>query len=336
MAGPTIRDVADSAGVSIATVSRALTGQDVVSEETRLRVEAAARSLNYRVNSHARFLRSSRSRTVGLLVSDVRNPFFAHLAHRIQADLAAQGYATFIGSAAEDEDHQEAYLASLLQHRIDGVLVSPQGNDSPVLRQLLDLRIPVVFVDRTLPGFDVPYVDSDPGPGLAQAVTGLRSAGYRRVGFLAGPLNTSTGRDRLTQFQKVAPPIVGGDNVLVGRGGYDVEQVQASLEDLIGHGVDAVIFGYGPNTFTGLRLFGRLDIEPGNDLGVVSFDDIETFQLLDPPVAVISQQVDELGSTAVRMLIELMGGAECESTRVPTSFIFRRSAGTPRNRRGSG
>lgn len=327
MSEPTIRDVAGAAGVSIATVSRALTGQDVVSEETRLKVEDAARQLHYRVNSHARSLRSSRSHTVGLLVSDVRNPFFAQLAHRIQTDLAARGYATFIGSAAENQTRQDAYLSSLLQHRIDGVIVTPQGSDSQVLRQMIDMDLPVVFVDRTVPELGVPFVDSDPAPGIRQAIEVLFAASHKKIGFIAGPLDTSTGRDRLEQFQLIAPGIIGSDNALIAHGGFDENQSRAALEYLVGERVDALIFGYSPNTFVALRQLHRLGIVPGRDIGLVSFDDIETFVLMDPPIAVISQQIDELGATAVRMLTSLMQGDIPVSSRIPTTFIARRSIG---------
>lgn len=327
MAEPTIRDVAHRARVSIATVSRALTDQDVVSEETRQKVLSAAADLNYQVNSHARFLRSSRSHTVGLLVSDIRNPFFAQLAHKIQTDLAARGYATFIGSASEDSGRQDAYLTSLLQQRIDGVILTPQGDDSRVLHQMIDQGLPVVFVDRTVPGVDVPFVDSDPAPGIERAVSVLYEVGHRKVGFVAGPMNTSTGRDRVGQFERIAPEILGADGALVAHGGYDEKQATAALEHLLSEGVEALIFGYAPNTFTALRDLHRAGLVPGRDIGLVSFDDIDTFTLIDPPISVISQQVEELGAVAVRMLTSLMRGERPLSLRIPTKFIVRRSIG---------
>lgn len=327
MSESTIHDVAKRAGVSIATVSRALTGGDVVSEETKAKVLEAAQQLQYQVNSHARSLRSARSHTVGLLVSDVRNPFFAQLAHRVQTDLAARGFATFIGSAAESTERQDQYLTTLLRQRVDGVIVTPQGGDSRVLHQIIDQGIPVVFVDRTAEGVDVPSVDSDPTPGMKSAIEALFGAGHHKVGFVAGPLGTSTGRDRLTQFEKLAAPVFGETNALVAHGGLDEEQAESAVEYLLSEGVDALMFGYAPNTFVALRMLHKRGMVPGRDIGVVSFDDIEAFMLLDPPISVISQQVDELGATAVRMLTELMRQGSPESKRIPTSFISRPSVG---------
>lgn len=327
MSEATVHDVAKRAGVSIATVSRALTGQDTVSEKARRKVLRAAEELQYQVNSHARSLRSSRSHTVGLLVPDIRNPFFAELAHKIQTDLAARGYATFIGSASEDSAHQDSYLTSLLQQRIDGVIVAPQGDNSPVLRQLIDQRLPMVFVDRIVAGLQVPSVDSDPAPGTEQAVFALLATGHSRIGFVAGPLNTSTGRERRTQFEEIATRALGPEDALVAHGGYDEKQVTAAVDYLLAEGADALIFGYAPNTFAALRQLHREGIVPGADIGLVSFDDIDTFTLLDPPIAVISQQTDELGAVAVQMLSKLINGEEPRSRRIPTKFIARQSIG---------
>ena len=324
---PTVRDVAERAGVSIATVSRALSDQDVVSVDTRERVLEAAADLNYHVNGHARSLRSARSNTIGLLVSDIRNPFFAELAHVIQTDLARRGYATFIGSASEDRERQDAYLASLMEQRIDGVILSPQSDESQSIRRMIDLKLPIVFVDRTVPDLGIASVDSDPSQGIREALEALSGVGWKTVGFVAGPMNTSTGRDRLAEFEYVADEVFPPDHVRVAYGGYSESQVNSALDLLLDQGVDALIFGYSPNAISALRELRRRGLVPGRDIAFVSFDDLDLFTLMDPAIAVISQDVKQMGTAAVKILLALMRGEKPTSQRIPTQFITRRSIG---------
>ncbi|WP_075890427.1 LacI family DNA-binding transcriptional regulator [Actinomyces provencensis] len=329
MTPTTIRDVAQVAGVSIATASRVLTGSRSTSEASRERVLAAADQLHYRVNAHARALRSARSGTAGLLVPDIRNPFFAELAHTVQTELFRHGMSTLIGSASEDGTQQDRHLRDLLEQQIDGVILAPQGGSTPVLEAMAAEGVPMVFVDRVAPGLEVPFVDSDPSPGIQQAVQDLIAVGHQRIAFVAGPLNTSTGHDRLEAFTRIAREHLPPADTPVIHAGYDTEACVAGLEEQLADGIRAFVFGYSPNTLTALPHFRRTGWHVGGDVSVVSFDDIEVFTLVDPRISVISQHVHEMGRLAVGMLDMILAGGVPSSTRLSTTLIRRDSVTAP-------
>lgn len=330
MTPTTIRDVAQVAGVSIATASRVLTGSRSTSETSRERVLAAADQLHYRVNAHARALRSARSGTAGLLVPDIRNPFFAELAHTVQTELFQRGMSTLIGSASEDGAQQDRHLRDLLEQQIDGVILAPQGGSTPVLEAMAAEGVPMVFVDRVAPGLNVPFVDSDPSPGIEQSLQDLIAHGHHRIAFVAGPLNTSTGHDRLEAFTRIArdhdlPP----SDAPVIHAGYDTEACVAGLEEQLADGIRAFVFGYSPNTLASLSHFRRTGWQVGGEVSVVSFDDIEVFTLVDPRISVISQHVHEMGRLAVEMLDIILAGGVPSSTRLATTLVRRDSVTAP-------
>ena len=208
MGAPTIKDVAALAGVSLGTASRVLTGHPSTSARSRERVTAAAARLGYTVNARARSLRAARSDVVALLVPDVRNTFFAQLAHTVQTALFARGLTTLISSASEDAEQQDRYLRVLLEQRIDGVILAPQGDATPGLHALIERRTPLVFVDRTITELDVPSIDSDPAPGMRSAVEELVAHGHSSVTYVAGLLGSPTGRERLAAFERAAAPLL--------------------------------------------------------------------------------------------------------------------------------
>ena len=185
--GVTLRDVAAHAGVSLGTASRVLSGNPATSPEARARVSDAVAVLGYRPNAQARSLRLTRTHAIGLLVSDVRNPFFADVAHAAEQAALGADYVTLLGNANEDVDQQDRYLETFLNQRVDGVVLAPQGRGSGSLQSLVDSQMPVVFVDRTVEGFDVPSVTTDSRTGMNEAVAYLAAAGHDRVGFIGGP-----------------------------------------------------------------------------------------------------------------------------------------------------
>ena len=148
-------------GVSLGTASRVLSGHPATSPQARDRVTEAVTALGYRPNVQARSLRLTRTQAIGLLVSDVRNPFFADVAHAAEQAALAADYVTLLGNANENVEQQDRYLETFLNQRVDGVVLAPQGRGSGSLDALIASQMPVVFVDRTVDGFDVPSVTTD-------------------------------------------------------------------------------------------------------------------------------------------------------------------------------
>ncbi len=169
------------------------------SPDARARVTEAATALGYRPNAQARSLRLTRTHVLGLLVSDVLNPFFADIAHAAEQAALDADYVSLLGNANENVDQQDRYIETFLTQRVDGVVLALQG-PSATLDTLLSSRMPLVFVDRKVEGFDVPSVTTDSRLGLDQAVAHLVAAGHRRIGYIGGPQSISTGRERHDAF----------------------------------------------------------------------------------------------------------------------------------------
>lgn len=197
-----IKDVAVEAGVSVATVSRVLNGHPSVSPGARARVLAAVETLGYRPNAVARSLRTDQTRTLGLVISDVMNPYFTELARSVEEEARALGYSVIIGNADERPDLQDHHVTTLLDRRIDGLLVSPTDGGSPRMLDAARAGTPMVFVDRWIPGVDVPVVRSDGRQAVRDLVAHLHGLGHRRLAIIAGPAATTTGRERVDAFRE--------------------------------------------------------------------------------------------------------------------------------------
>lgn len=321
----TIRDVALRAGVSVATASRVLNDHKATSPESRSAVRKAAEELSYSPNGLASSLRSARTQSVGVLVSDIRNPFFSELYYVIQTALFERGYCTMLGNSSERDDLQDQYLKALQRQRIAGLICAPQGDGTTLLGRLAREGLPMVFVDRTLPVEGVPCVDSDPAPGIEAALDRFARDGHRRVGFVAGPQNSSTGVERLAVFRRLAASRF--ETSLVGEGGYDQDVCARSVAQLVEEGATALLFGYSPNAITALRVLTERGLRVPDDLSLVSFDEIPFFEMVSPAVSVIAQGITTMGRQAVDMLTGVMGGEAPATRRLPTSFVLRSTNG---------
>lgn len=171
-----IKDVAERAGVSVATVSRVLNGHSPVAE-TRERVLAAVQELGYRPNNVARALRTARTGALGLIISDLTNPFFTELADAVEDEARSLGYSLVIGNAGERPAQQDDYIRTLLDRRIDGLLVSSAGTGSAMLREVVASGTPLVLLDRTVPGIDAPCVRADGRTALTELAAHLAALG---------------------------------------------------------------------------------------------------------------------------------------------------------------
>lgn len=330
MAYVTIRDVARRAGISVSTVSRALNETGRISPQTKAAVERAVEELHYIPDSRAKAMRSLSTRTVGLLVPDIRNGYFADLAYAIQDTLFNAGYCTFIGTSSESATRQDAFITSILSQRIDGAIIVPQGEQSDALRLLLGTKLPLVFVDRQAKGLGgVPVVDSNPEPGLAAALHDIQRRGFARVGYVSGPvLDSPSLQERESVFRVIAAGIFGEENVFVESTSFERASCESVLRRMHGSGVDALIFGYSPDAVSAVSLLADSAVRIGRDISIVSFDDLELFRLTSPQISVISQQVQEIGQRGAQLFLDMLAGeTQAASQRVDTVYAPRASVG---------
>ncbi|MBW8485645.1 LacI family DNA-binding transcriptional regulator [Actinomadura parmotrematis] len=338
-----VKDVARAAGVSVATVSRVLNDSAAVSAPARARVLAAVADLGYRPNAVARSLRTDATRTIGLVIGDILNPFFTELARAVEDEARAAGYSVVIGNADERPDRQDHYVATLLEQRVDGLLLCPTAEITPLVRDMVERGAPLVFLDRTLPGLDVPSARVDGTAAVHDLVAHLHGLGHRRLAFVSGPATLSTGRERTAAF--TAALAAHGLRVrpeYLAAGDFQAASGRAATARLLALPEPPEVIVAGDN----LMALGALDeirarglAVPG-DVGLAAYDDVPWFAHLSPPVTAVAQPVQDLGRRAVRALADRMAGRPVEQVVLAARLVVRRSCGEaapgPARKEGSG
>ncbi|MFD7294539.1 LacI family DNA-binding transcriptional regulator [Streptomyces sp. NPDC059897] len=327
-----IKDVAAAAGVSVATVSRVLNSHPSVSPDARTRVLAAVESLGYRPNAVARSLRTAQTRTLGLVISDVLNPYFGELTRAVEDEARGLGYSVIIGNADERPELQDHHVRTLLDRRIDGLLVSPTDGASPLMLDAARAGTPMVFVDRWIPGVDVPVVRSDGRGAVRDLVAHLHALGHRRLAIIAGPAATTTGSERVDAFREaLASYELELPDAYIGQGDFQADSGRRVTEAFLDLPEPPQAVFAADN----LMALGALDavrargLRVPDDIAVAAFDDIPWFVHTDPPITAIAQPTKDLGRAAVRALVDRIEGRVPESVALPAHLVVRRSCGEP-------
>lgn len=322
-----MRDVAERAGVSLKTVSRALNGEPGVHPETSARVLQAAGELRFRRNESAATLRRSGqgTRSIGLVIEDVANPFFAALTKGVEDVARERGYLLVAGSSDQDAAVERRLIQELCSRRVEGLLVVPSGPDLGYLNDELALGTPVVSVDRPAPGVDTDAVLLANVEGVRAGVAHLIGHGHRRIAFV-GDTARHTGAQRLAGYRQA-----------LAEAGLPVDETLACAA----HGVDAaeaaasrLLDSDDPPTafFTGNNLLTQGVLEAlgprRHSVALVGFDDFAFADLLDPPVTVVGQRAEELGRNGALQLFRRIDG-----DRGPVQQVV---LGTRLTARGSG
>lgn len=323
----TVRDVAAMAGVSISTVSRALSAPDLVNEVTRQRVVDAARELDYRPNPAARGLRVGRTNNLGLLIPDLENPFFASVTKGVQSRARAAGYAVFVADSDEDPA-QEIELIANLATQVDGIILASPRAPSPDILEAVAGKT-VVMLNREIG--DIPSLTIDNADGILQAVTHLRALGHRTIAYASGPVHSWSGEERRRGMAAAAEEFPDLTVVELGHfrpyfsGGYPAADIA------VASGATAVI-AY--NDVMALGIIDRLrqrGISVPGDMSVVGFDDVPVASLVSPALTTVQIPLAGMGRRGVDLLVERLEGAVDVTTRseVPVELIIRNSSSVP-------
>ncbi|MFF1398807.1 LacI family DNA-binding transcriptional regulator [Streptomyces sp. NPDC058287] len=323
----TIKDVAARAGVALGTASRVLSGSSQTSADSRSRVLAAAAELGYIANGPARSLRRARTDVLGLLVSDIRNPFFSELAHAAEQEARRHGYTVLLANANEDAEQADAYLRTFAAQRIDGLLFSPQGTVSPQVAATLASGLPLVFLNRTIEGVDAPLYGTDNAQGVQQVLAWLQDRGHRDVAFVGGPDTISTGAERRTAYLTGRQAHgISTDDRLLDAGDFLAGGAAEAMCRILDRGVTftAVFGANGQTTLGAVRaLRERLGAEQAARVEVVSFDDLDWFEFASPPISAVRNDASSIGRLGVRGLVDLIAGRAAPGQRIPTTFADR-------------
>ena len=316
-----IRDVAAEAGVSVGTVSNVLNRPEVVAPATRARVEEAIAALGFVRNESARMLRAGRSRTFGLVVLDVSNPFFTDIARGVEEVVAAEGLTVILCDSAEQADRERRYLDLLEEQRVQGILITPVEGVGEQLRQMRQRGMPVVLVDRWASTRSFCSVSVDDVYGGELAATHLVEQGHRRIAFVGGPF----------KFKQVADRLKGAKGVLEGAGlsPSALALVEtAALNFASGRAAGAQIAemaarhrptaAFCANDLLALGVLQemtRRQLRVPDDIAIVGYDDIEFAAAAAVPLSSIRQPRDELGRAAAELLVEETSGDRRHSHR---------------------
>ena len=300
-----IKDVADAAGVSTATVSRVLADKPHVRPEIRNQVLAVVEQLNYRPNRVARSLRAQKSTIIGLIVSDIRNPFFTWVSRAVEDAAYQHGYSLFQCNADEDPDKEAMYLDLMQDENVAGVILSPTRDTADAFSKKVKLDIPMVVIDRRVRGVDVDSVVIDNVEAAHKIISHLIADGHRRIGAMFG-MGSTTGRERHDGFRQafeahgldLHPELVSYVNAREEEG-YQTTHKLLNLA----HPPDAIFTSnavLSAGAFRALRESGR---RIPDDIAFASFDETTWASLVDPAITVIEQPTDEIGQTATELLL---------------------------------
>jgi LacI family transcriptional regulator len=302
----TIRDVAARAGVSVSVVSRVLNGSGPVAPAKRAQVLDAIEALAYRPRAAARELSHGRSETIGLLLADLTNPFFARLADRVVAEARSRDLQILLMTTQEDPHLEGQALDTLLDRSVGGMIGTPTGHNTARWEKLAALDIPVVFVDRAvgeLESVDVVCIENV--GSAATATRHLLDRGHTRIGIVSGPLDTSTGVERVQGYeQALREHGVEGDDRLVrpapfrGDRGAEVVAQMLALDDP----PTGLVVANTAQVRVILRMLAQARITIPDDLSVVVFDDNPWTELIRPPLTAVRQPIDMLALHSVELV----------------------------------
>jgi len=307
----TIRDVAATAGVSPATVSRVLNGKQDVAAELRHRVLAAVAELGYRPNGPARSLRTRAAMVLALIISDITNPFFTALVRGVEDRAQQAGYSVVLANADEDLVKESRYLEVAAAEQMAGVLLSPASPRHTRIAALLERGIPVVTIDRRLAAAPVDSVTVNNRHAALVAAGHLISQGCRRVGIVAGPLETTTGASRLAGFRAAVraaglapdPALIAAANFRTD-GGYEATRRLLRLPQP----PDGLLVSNNLMTIGALQAIAEADLTIPGDIAVVGFDDAGWATAVRPPLTVVAQPTYEIGRKGAELLLSRIAG----------------------------
>lgn len=333
-----LKDVASAAGVSVTTVSRLLNGSLTLPDETRTRIEAAIRDLHYQPNPHARRLSRGRSDTIGLVVPDIANPFFAAFVAAVEEEADSRDLAVSLFATLNRTGREVAYLELIEHKHVDGLIFVTNHADDGQLARLIGKASKVVVVDEDVPGADAPKLFCDNEQGGYLAGRHLAEHGHRDVLFVGSAREMISGRRRFDGLrralcehwhQDIAPASY--------RGAYTVEFGREAARRFIAEGMPATAIFATSDEITiglieGLRAEG---VAVPGDVSIVGFDDVAPFHLFATPVTAIRQSVRAMGRRALALLLETNWQDLTSPARqelLPVELVVRESVAPPAKR----
>ncbi|MDN3657919.1 LacI family DNA-binding transcriptional regulator [Ferruginibacter paludis] len=332
-----LKDIAAKAGVSAALVSYVLNNRlsGRISVATAQKIRDIAGQLNYSTNQLAKSLKTNKTNTIGLIVADISNPFSANLARIIEDEAEKCQYTTIFGSSDEDPGKFDKLVHTMLNRKVDGLILSPPAKSEAVIESLQQKDIPIVLLDRYFPGIKTSYVIIDNFAASMEAVHHLLSTGRTRIGMITYDselqhlLERKNGYIRALEnngvrVEKEWLQLVGIEN--------NQQQIEDAVRALLSAtpAVDAVLFGSNKIATSSLKLINSLSLRVPCDLAVICFDHTEMLDLFYSPVTYIKQPLEEIGELAVSYLLSnLLYNGTISTSQLKASLVIQQSTSRP-------
>jgi LacI family transcriptional regulator len=303
--------VAEAAKVSIFTVSAVLNGTSVVSDQLRERVEEAIRATGYKRNPVARSLKTGRTQTVGVIIGDITNPFYTDVVAATQQVLHLAGYAVMLCCNDRNVTLPRDHIAVLHDRMVDGLIISPTGDDEHLRVALEQTHLPVVLIDRILDGLACDAVIIDNRAAVVDAMRYLLSLGHRRIGFVAGMYESFTGRERLAGYHAaLGESGVEYEPDLVQLGNFRIDEAyNATLRLMTLPNPPTAIFSSNNLMVIGvMKALTHLGLTCPGDVSVAGLDDFPWADAFHPQLTTIAQPTRAIGEQAAQLLLERLDG----------------------------
>ncbi len=325
-----IQEVARRARVSTATVSRTINNPSLVDPKTAKRVWKVIEDLGYYPNTQARSLVSGRSRILGLIVSDITNPFFPELIKRFEDVAILNGYEILVGSSDYDSARMALCVRRMLERKVEGVAIMTSEMDKHLVDQLVHRNVPMVFLDVGPSGKGISNIVVDYAMGINQAVDHLYALGHRRVGFISGPMALKSARIRRSAFlRSVGRYRIAEDQLLVQGSDHTVDGGLEAMSRMLESPCQptAVMASNDLTAIGMMRAVRRAGLAVPQDISIVGFDDIRLAEFTEPPLTTIRLPRGEVAEHAFHALLPDAGSAKYA---VETHLVVRQTTSPPR------
>jgi LacI family transcriptional regulator len=329
---PTIVEVAKRAGVSIATVSNVIRGTKRVGPEVRARVQAAIRELDYYPNEIARSLKVKQTRMLGIVLPDITNPFFPEIIRGAEDSAFERGYFLVTANTDEQIGRERRIVAALRSYRVDGILLaSAPGNDTSHIQSMIASGLPVVCIDRPVPGVKTDSVLLDNVRGGRECVRHLIQLGHRRIAIITGRMETQIARERLQGYEEALREAdIEVDSALIFEGDFRDESGYRLGKQLLRKSVKAtaVFVCNGVMTLGLLKAFEETNTRCPEDIALATFDDLAVDRSFHPHLTAVVQPSYEMGARAATILMDRIEGKRTgtpSAVRIVPTLVIRES-----------
>lgn len=329
-----LKDIADQVGVSTALVSYVMNGLEKekrVGADVVVRIKKAAQELNYKPNRIAQSLRTGSTKTIGLIVADIANPFFGNLARVIEDEASKHGYTVIFGSSDEDSEKSGSLVDILLDRQVDGFIIVPAEGSSPQVKMLQENGVPLVLADRHFEEISSNYVILDNFSASYDAVSHLIEMGHRKIGIIVYKSSLFHMRERIRGYVEAMTDNHLEREIRIEEVQYDFIQSETrNCMSGMTNGekkVDALLFATNALTISGLYCIKEFNIKVPEDIAIIGFDGNAAFDFFYTPLTYIEQPVDQMGMEAVRVLIsQINGSVKTEQVKLKPTLIQRQSS----------